>query len=222
MTTTTSAQGLGRPATRLAVAATAVPLALGGLLAAHPLLSFDPYVLEGRLTRWFAVHYGLLVLLPALGAVAWSVLRGFDDRLALVGRGGVLVFVAFYAAYDALAGIGTGMLLQRAVAADAAAQEAIAPIIVDWWVTLNPHWIATVGSIAWGVFAVCAVVLHRRRSAHPLVVWGLSIGGLYALAHGSVPATITLAAFAAAVWRIHRGPRHAPAAPPQASRRVRG
>jgi hypothetical protein len=202
-----------RPSDRGAIAAAAVPIALGALLAAHPLLMFDPFVLDGRLSRWFAVHYGLLLLLPALGAVAWSVLRGFDGRLAVVGRAGVLVFVAFYAAYDALAGIGTAMLLERTFAADTATQEAIAPLLTDWWVTLNPHWIANVGQVAWATFAVCAVILHRRAKAHPLVLWGLSIGGLYALAHGSIPATITLVAFAAAVWRVHARPTDVTAVP---------
>lgn len=224
MTATTASEATAAPppsaprrTTATAVAATAVPVALAALLAAHPLLGFDPFVLEGRLTRWFAVHYGLLVLLPALGGVAWATLRGFTGPFALAGRGGVLVFVAFYAAYDALAGLGTGMLLRRALAADEATRAAVSPLLTDWWVTLNPHWIATVGAVAWATFTVCAVVLHRRAGAHPVVVWGLSIGGLYALAHGSIPATVTLLAFAAAVWRLQRHPVAPPAAPSHTS-----
>lgn len=199
----------------LGLAATAVPVLLGALLAAHPLLGYDPFVLEGRLGRWFAVHYGLLLLLPALGGVAWLVLRGFEGPLAVLGRAGVLAFVAFYAAYDALAGIGTGMLLQRTLALDLATQEAVAPLLIDWWTTLNPHWIAMVGAMGWAVFAVSAAVLHRRAAAHPAVVGGLSVTSLYASAHGSIPATVTLLAFAVAVWRLHRpvGGRHVPEVP---------
>lgn len=203
MTSNTTAV-TARGTTRIqAATAVAVPVTLAFLLGLHPLLSYDPLVLEDRLGRWFLVHFGLLFALPALTAVAWSTLRGVEGPLGVVGRGALLVFLAFASAYDAMAGIGTGWLLQYLNELGPEAREGAEILLRHWWVALNPHWIAAIGQVAWGVFAFCAVIVHRRAGSHALVHGGLAVGGLYALAHGSIPATVTLLAFAAAVWRLH-------------------
>ena len=67
---------------------------------------------------WHALHLILLVLFPLLGINLWWLLSGFSGWLAWTARALGLIYITFYGALDVLAGIGTGVLVKNAPAAN--------------------------------------------------------------------------------------------------------
>jgi hypothetical protein len=185
----------------------AVPFTLAVLLLFHPSVERDPFVIADALSAWFAVHIGLLILTPALGIVAWLVLGGLTNPAAHVARLAILPFVAFHAAYDALAGIGTGLLVQAAAGLPPDHVGGATALVNGWWASLNPHWIWAVSAISWAVFALCAAAAHWRSGSHPVVVVGLGLSTPYVYLHAWVPAAITLLAVSMATWTALARPR---------------
>jgi hypothetical protein len=58
------------------------------------------------LELWIGVHVAQLVLIP------FTLLAGFDGRPSKVARAALVVFVAFYSAFDAVVGLGIGLLMR--------------------------------------------------------------------------------------------------------------
>jgi hypothetical protein len=173
-----------------------VKLAIAVLLMFHPSVERDPFVIADALTAWFAVHIGMLILTPALGIVAWLVVSRLTTPAAHVARLAILPFVAFHAAYDALAGIGTGLLVQAAAGLPPDHIAGATALVTGWWANLNPHWIWTVSALSWAAFALCAAVAHWRSGSHLLVVVGLGLAAPFVYLHAWAPAAITLVASA--------------------------
>jgi hypothetical protein len=187
----------------------AVPLALAVLLLFHPSVERDPFAIGDAPSAWFAVHIGMLILTPALGIVAWLLVGGLTHPSAHIARLAILPFVAFHAAYDTLAGIGTGLLVQATAELPPDHIAGATALVTGWWASLNPHWIWAVSAISWAAFALCAAVAHWRSGSHPLVVVGLGLAAPYVYLHAWAPAAITLVALGAATWTAPSRSQHA-------------
>lgn len=106
-----SARPSARPSTIVGIAAT--PLLLAALGVTHPHVltpESAPY--------WHTLHLVLLMLFPLLGVNLWWLLSGFSGWTVGAARALGLVYIAFYGALDVLAGIGTGLVVMRAPAAN--------------------------------------------------------------------------------------------------------
>jgi hypothetical protein len=57
------------------------------------------------------VHIAQLALAPLLGIVIWLLLRPLQGTAASVGRVAIVLWIALFSAFDAIAGIATGVLL---------------------------------------------------------------------------------------------------------------
>ncbi len=140
-----------------------VPAAWGILLLFHPLGEGDFYeVIDGNVAAWLTVHIGMGIFVPLFAGVIYLLLRGVKSTAATVSRIGLAVFAVFYAAWELVLGVGTGILTdevnalpeaQQAVGADLIESYAESGVIVS---------LSILGSIGLGVGIIGAAVALRR------------------------------------------------------------
>src|ERR671918_1984714 len=158
------------PAAARRVLLIAPPLALSALEYLHPQPDENVQALMDAST-WFAGFH--VIQLALTGLVALSVLLladGFGRANAWVTRVGVGVFLVFFSAYDAAAGIGTGLAMRSARDLSAVQQEGVFDVVKDWPAAGAPFALSIVGTLGW-VAAVGALALAARRDGAPRREW---------------------------------------------------
>ena len=146
------------------------PLLLAGLEVLHPQPKANPQAVMD-VSTWFAVFH--VIQLALIGLVALSVLLladSFGYASAWAMRLGIGTFLVFFSAYDAVAGIGTGLAMRSARDLPAAQQEAVFDVVKDWPGFGAPFALAIVGTVGWLV-AVGALALAARRQGAPRSEW---------------------------------------------------
>jgi hypothetical protein len=148
----------------------APPLALGALEIFHPQPDENVEALMDVAT-WFAAFH--VIQLAFAGLVAVSVLLladSFGRANKWVMRGGIGVFLVFFSAYDAVAGIGTGLAMRSARELSVVQQEGVFDVVKDWPALGPPFALSIVGALGW-VLAVGALALAARHAGAPRLEW---------------------------------------------------
>jgi hypothetical protein len=160
--------------------------------------------------RWVFVHYAQLVLTPFLAFAVWNLLDGIRSTAATISRIALAVWMVFFSAYDATAGLATGLLARHADSLSGAEQTAVNSA-ADWLLNdgLLPGgaiWLAAVPTIAWPTTVIAAAVALHQAGARLAVAVCLVLSSLF-LGHASYPAAIGLAFFVAAevLWMRQLG-----------------
>ena len=113
-TTVTEARPAVRPQAAAPVGAfvLGVPLAWGIVLLFHPTGDGDLFypIVGDHVTRWLAVHVATMVFVPLMAAVLWVLVRDLHGTAARISRLAIPVFAVAYTAWEAILGIGTGLL----------------------------------------------------------------------------------------------------------------
>jgi hypothetical protein len=146
------------------------PLLLAAFEIVHPQPDDNAQAVMDAST-WFATFH--VIQLALIGLVALSVLLladGFGYASAWTMRLGIGTFLVFFSAYDAVAGIGTGLAMRGARDLSAAEQEAVFDVVRDWPELGAPFALSIVGTGGWLV-AVGALALAARRQGAPRRVW---------------------------------------------------
>jgi len=189
----------------------APPLLLAALEIAHPNPEMDAQAVMDVAT-WFAVFH--VIQLVLIGLVALSVLLLADDfgrATAWTTRLGIGVFLAFFSAYDTLAGIGTGLAMRSARDLSPEQQEGVFTVVKDWPGVSPVFVLSIVGTGAW-VVAVVALALAARRQGAPRREWiFIGLAGVFLLGGHPFPAG-TLAfvcLFLAALFHVRRSGQEA-------------
>jgi hypothetical protein len=131
-------------------------------------------------------------------------------------RLGVGTFLVFYSAYDAVAGIGTGLAMRSARDLPAVQQEGIFDVVESWPGTdpvVFP--LAIVGTLGW-VVAIGAIALGARRAGAPAAQWVfIALAGIFLLGGHPFPfGTLAFGSlFVAALLVVVGLPRSARTAP---------
>ncbi len=148
----------------------APPFMLAGLEILHPNPDFNAQALMEQ-SAWFAAFH--VIQLVFVGLVALSVVL-LADRFGQVQawslRLGVGVFLVFYSAYDAVAGIGTGLAMRGAQDLPAAQQQGVFEVVKDWPGLSEVFALSIIGTGGW-VVAVGALAMAARRQGAPRLVW---------------------------------------------------
>jgi uncharacterized membrane protein YqjE len=172
------------PARRYSVSDIALVVGAPLLLAIVELVHPQPHdLMKLDVRTWLAVHYAQIVLFPLSAlAVAWWV-KGQRGIAATVCRVALFVFAATWTAWDAVAGVATGILLDAAhhsgtPDAWSASIEAIwlHPIMGGTGAPL----LAILGSVALSIGAVAAAVV-LKRTGHtwaPIAIMVISTFGI--------------------------------------------
>jgi hypothetical protein len=105
--------------------------------------------LQDKVTAWMVVHIGMTIFIPLFAAVLYLLLRGVEGTAAQISRIALAPFVVFYGAWEALQGIGVGILVDE-VNGLPQSERARAPT----WSTTSP----TASSSAISVFSAASEV----------------------------------------------------------------
>jgi hypothetical protein len=189
----------------------AVPVAVALVIAGHPPDPSTATDLGAQTDLYVWIHVALLFLLPLLGMVVWILLHGLTGAPATLARVLLPVALVFYAAFDALVGIGSGLLAREALqttGADLAGAQALAG---RWMQIPGPMpIISTVAVMSWTAALLAAAVAHWRAGSSWLAVGGLALAGpLFGFGHPFVTGVIGMAGLTVAALTVELRPTQA-------------
>jgi hypothetical protein len=136
----------------------------------HPILTAPIYrSVSPHMPWWSTLHLLNLGLFAVLGLAVYLLLDGVHNAAATLSRVALALFVPLYCAFDALAGLGTG-LLARLASRLPSDQAGVAESLIDrYWSSGTINGLSVAGSIAWVIAllsaAVAATAPERRRPA---------------------------------------------------------
>jgi hypothetical protein len=187
----------------------AAPLLWAVLAIVHP--DEEGSLYEGiadEANKWIFVHVGQLVLTPLVAAGVWMLLDGIPSVAAQVARAALVVWMVFFSAFDAIAGIATGVLTRHANSLAAEEREdvvgAINFLFDDSQLVGGSNFsiLANVGQDSWIVLAIAATVALWRAGLSRLIVAATLLSGLFAAHAGYLAAIGLVALFVAELVRF--------------------
>jgi hypothetical protein len=187
-----------------------VPLAWVVLLLFHPSGEGEELYrdLQDQVTRMLVVHIGMLLFIPLMAVVVYVLLRGVEGTAARVSRIALAPYVVFYGAWEALYGIGLGVLADVVNGLPEAERATGATVIQEYGenVLLRGFGVlVSIGSVAFIIAAIAAGVALRRHAGAPLAVPVLlGLSGFLITAHPPPFGPTGLALFIAAVLLFAR------------------
>jgi hypothetical protein len=208
---TTRSIAMSRSATRRAVLlGSPLLMAVSSVLHPHPPFS-RPGMLEflrPRISLWMTVHVAQLFLVFLLGLALWFLTEGLAGRAATLSRISTALFLVFYAAFDSVVGIGTGLLAQ-VVDADRAIEPSLAAGVVDrfWLARFGPPVgpLIALADLAWfGAVTAAAFALRARGASWSPVALLIVAGVFFGIDHPSPTGTIGMLALLIANVLLHR------------------
>jgi hypothetical protein len=179
------------------------PLLLAGVEVLHPQPEPTTQAMLDAST-WFAAFH--VIQLALIGLVALSVLLladGFGRAATWVTRLSVGTFMVFFSAYDAIAGIGTGLAMRSARGLSATQQDGVLAVVKDW-PALGPVFaLGILGTLGWFV-AVGALALAARRQGASRSVWiSLALAAVFLLGGHPFPFGTLAFGFLAVAAAVH-------------------
>ena len=184
-----------------------VPLAWGVLLLFHPSGSGALYnAVRDEVTRWQIVHIGTIFFIGLMGIAVYLLVCDLPGTAARVSRWAAGVFVVFYGAWEAVAGLAVGALVQytnglpateRPIGSNAIESVNDNAIVGDFGL------LGSIGAAAWITAVISAAVAVRQAGAPLAAVVLLGVSAIVAN-HPPPTGPIGLACFAGAVALIAR------------------
>lgn len=181
-------------------ATAAVPLVWAPFVLLHPDASPYAGIAHGNAVLWLTVHVAQLLLAPVLVIAVWPLLSRLDGAAATVAKVGLVLWLAFFSAFDAIAGIATGRLSQQADRLGGAEGAAVGDAVTDFFA--NDAFVgggfsalALLAQPLWLIVAIALTVALRRADARPVTVLSAGVSTLFAL-HGGPVAAVGLLALA--------------------------
>jgi hypothetical protein len=147
------------------------PLAFAALAAAHPMPKEEAQAVRDVAT-WFATFHVIQLVLVGLVAISVMLLADeFGAARAWSTRLGIGTFLIFFSAYDAVAGIATGIAMRAARDLPAAQQAGVWETVKDWpGLELSVFALGIVGTLGW-VVALVGVARAARRAGAARAEW---------------------------------------------------
>jgi hypothetical protein len=167
----------------------------------HP--TDEPYEgIADEANRWVFVHVAQLVLTPFLAAGVWMLLGGIQSVAAGIARAVLAFWMVFFSAFDAVAGVATGVLTRHANSLTGEAQAGVVAAIEFLW---DDSQLAGAGFYlgqgSWVVLAIAATVaLYQARASRVVVAAFVSV--LFATHAGPAAAVGLVALFVAELLRF--------------------
>jgi len=147
----------------------------------------------GSAGTWLTVHFAQLALAPLVGLAMWTLIGPLQGASASVARVALFLWIAWFSAFDAIAGIATGVLQNEGFGD-------VAKLLFQHQ-TVGGEF-SLLGSVAhpmWIVVAVAAGLSLRRNGARPITWWAMFVSALFA-AHAGPIAVVGLAGLSVAIW----------------------
>jgi hypothetical protein len=183
-TPNTTTRPLERTSTAVAVVVAAVCIAWVVVALIHPTSLTDDDI-----PTWMVVHIAQLVFAAIIALGILALLKGIEGPAVTVARGAAVLWAAWFSAYDAIAGIATGILIggnARPAGEYLFAHELITGL----------------GWVAPGMWLLVAISagLALRASRAPTVTYVALFASALVVTHAGPPAALGFAALAVALW----------------------
>lgn len=197
-----------RPGRRLLLIA--APLAFIVAAALHPAgedtdrLYEDIAAVSGR---WLGVHLAQLVLCLGIAATLWFAVRGRRGAAPTVARVAIPVYLVFFTAFDAVAGIATGIAVRHAGSLSGAERVGAAKTAEHLLLNhvagdFSP--LAAISTVAL-TSAIVGVAMTFRAAGARRAVWVSALGGVLLNFHAAGVVPIAgLAALACSLYLADR------------------
>ena len=182
---------LKTPRTTVSAVAAALALLWAVLAVIHPPF-FSEVADTADTDRWMLVHYTQLLLAPLIALAVLHLLIGVENSAATVARVAVVVWAAWFSAFDAVAGIASGVLVEEGAA------DAGRVLFEHGLVGGAGSVLGWLGQGIWPVVAIGAGLALRTAGAHRATFVAMFVSVLIA-AHAG-PAAVGFAALAVALW----------------------
>ena len=167
--------------------------------------------------KWIFVHFSQLVLTPLIAWGVWMLLDGIQSIAATIARASLVVWMVFFSAFDAIAGIAVGVLTRYANSLAGNDQEAVVGAINFLFQDSkfvggsNYSVLAGFGQFSWVVLVIAATVALWRAWASRVIVGATLLSFLFATHAGYMAAVGMIALFVAELLTFRA--RSAEAAP---------
>jgi hypothetical protein len=199
----TSTAARARRLSPLELVVLAAPLLWVVVAVVHPGgVGDEPAPYEGiadEANKWIFVHFSQLVLTPFLGLGVWMLLDGIQSVAAAVARAFLVVWMVFFSAFDAIAGIAVGVLTRHANDLAGEEREAVVGAIDFLFQDSrlaggdNYSVLGILGQFSWVVLVLAAIVALWRAGVSRLIVGATLLSVLFA-SHAGYAAAVGLVA----------------------------
>ncbi len=142
-------------------------------------------------------HAAQLVLTPFLAAGVWTMLLDIESVAARVARIALAFWMVFFSAFDAVAGLASGVLVRHATSLAGEERENVNAAIdfmfhdSQFAAGSKLSVLAVLGQGTWIIVAIAATVALDRAGVSRLIVGATLLSVLFAL-HAGFPAAIGL------------------------------
>jgi hypothetical protein len=184
-----------------------VPLGLGLLELTHPIVPPEDVLhhMQPHATWWTILH---IIQLPLFALLAFTLalpIQSVRSTTATVSRVGLAIFALFYGAFDAIAGIANGIIIQNGSALGHADHDVIEALVVGMFTAPETFTIMLIGILGWltGLIGVTLILARRgapRGALALLVFGGLLFGYMHAPPLGPAGLLLMSAALAWMEW----------------------
>jgi hypothetical protein len=153
--------------------------------------------------KWILVHFAQLVLTPLIAVGVWMLLGGIHSIAATVARASLVVWMVFFSAFDAIAGIAVGVLTRYANSLADDERDAVVGAIDFLFQDSkfaggnNFSLLGDLGQFSWVVLVLAATVALWRAGASRLIVVATLLSFLFATHAGYMAAAGLIALFVA-------------------------
>ena len=185
-----------------------VPVAWAVLLLFHPMgAGTNIYAdLHDQVTVWMVVHTGSAFFIGLMALAIYLLVRDLPGTAARIAKWAAPVFALFYAAWETVAGLVEGALVQYANGLPLGQRPGIEgelQALHDHWAVGDFGLLNSVGSLAWITAAIAAAVAVRKAGAPMAAAVLIGLSSM-ATAHPPPFGPIGLALFAIAVVMLYR------------------
>ena len=170
--------------------------------------------------KWIFVHFAQLVLTPLVAVGVWLLLDGIQSAAATIARASLVVWMVFFSAFDAIAGIAVGVLTRYANSLAGQEREAVIGAIDFLFQDSkfaggnNFSLLGDLGQFSWVLLVLAATVALWRAGVSRLIVGATLLSFLFA-SHAGYMAAVGLVALFVAELLMFRARRAQPAPVPQ-------
>lgn len=184
-----------------------VPLVWVVVALLHPQGDGDVFdYLDDKVGLWLGVHFAQPVLALGVAAVLWMLLAGRTSTAATVARVAIPVWLVFFAVFDSVTGLGSGLAVRHAKDLSGPEQQgaaSTAEYLLENKVTadFSPVWFVQAAALLTAVIATALVL--RSADASRAVFVTMLIGTLLVF-HAGPAAAVGLVALAAAFFLADR------------------
>jgi hypothetical protein len=144
---------------------------------------------DDDIPTWMVVHIAQLVFAPIIALGILALLKGVEGPAATFARGAAVLWAAWFSAYDAVAGIATGIL--SGGDARAAGEYLFAHVLIT-----GLGWVAP----GMWLLVVISAGLALRASRAPTVIYVALFASALVFTHAGPSAAVGFAALAVALW----------------------